>query len=109
MHDAGVMLTAGTDTVNPNVAPGDGFHRELELLVSAGISPAQVIRIATLNGATAIGKQGELGSIAPGKRANLVILSENPLLDIRNSRTITRVYKDGDLFSAPRKLADEEG
>ena len=98
LHDAGVVLTAGTDTVNPNVIPGDGFHRELELLVSAGISPNEVIRIATLNGATAAGREKDLGSIEPGKKADLVVLSANPLDDIRHTRKIEAVYKNGTLI-----------
>lgn len=95
MHDAGVLLTAGTDTVNPNVAAGDGFHAELEHLVDAGIPANEVIRIATLNGAISIGREADLGTVEPGKQADLVILSANPLEDIRNTRSIVDVYIDG--------------
>jgi len=103
MHDAGIMLTAGTDTANPNVIPGDGYHRELELLVIAGIATRDVIRIATLNGAVAIGRSDTLGSIEPGKQADLVVISKNPLEDITNTREIISVYKKGKLFHSTSK------
>lgn len=95
LHEAGVELTAGTDLVNPNVIPGVGFHRELELLHDAGIQPAGILRIATLNGARAIGKAHELGTLETGKLADIVVLAANPLEDIRNTQRIEAVYIAG--------------
>lgn len=92
LHDAGILLTVGTDGANPWL-----FHRELELLVSAGISPAEVVRMATRNAAVALGRVGEFGTIEPGKRAELVVLSADPTADIRSSRRIEGVVQGGAL------------
>ena len=70
-------------------------HRELELLQDAGIAPADIIPIATLNGAVFLGLQHEFGSIEPGKHADMVLLSANPAEDINNAKTIVEVIKGG--------------
>ncbi len=88
--DAGGVLVAGTDQTT-----GPALHRELELLADAGISPADIIRIATLNGAIFLGKEKELGSIEQGKMADLVLLGADPTQDIRNARQIVQVIKAG--------------
>jgi len=98
MYDRGVLILAGSDTPNPFVIPGVSFHRELELLVDAGLTPAQVLKIATHNGAQALGVLDNTGTVEAGKRADLVVLSANPLEDIRNTRKITHVYKGGAVF-----------
>ncbi len=90
IHDAGGVLVAGTDQTT-----GPALHRELELLADAGISPADIIRIATLNGTIFLGKEKELGSIEEGKMADLVLLGADPTLDIRNARQIVQVIKAG--------------
>lgn len=92
LHDAGVLLTVGTDGANPWL-----FHRELELLVSSGIPPAEVLRMATRNAAMALRRIGEFGTVEAGKRAELVVLSADPIADIRNSRRIEAVVQDGKL------------
>ena len=90
VHAAGGVLVLGTDqTIGPAV------HRELELVVAAGIEPLDAIRIATLNAAVFLGREGDLGSIEPGKLADLVLLSADPLADIRNSQAIDTVIKNG--------------
>lgn len=94
MHEAGVPLIAGSDLGNPWIAP-DSLHRELELLNLAGIPPAEVIRIATLNGATALGIGSDTGSIVTGKRADIVVLAANPLESITNTRSIVHVFANG--------------
>ena len=69
---AGGLLIAGTDpTGGGGVIPGFANHRQLELLVEAGFTPLEAIRIATLNGARYLGRDGRVGSIAPGKQADL--------------------------------------
>lgn len=93
--EAGLLLTAGSDEPNPWVVPGDGYHRELELLASAGISTARVLTIATRNGARLLGLEREVGTIARGKQADLVILLADPIADIRNVRAIERVIQRG--------------
>jgi imidazolonepropionase-like amidohydrolase len=95
LHEAGVPLTAGTDMGNPFTVPGASFHRELELLVAAGIPPLEVLRIATRNGARSLGMEGEIGSIAVGKVADLVLLDADPVADIRNTRRIVTVVQGG--------------
>jgi imidazolonepropionase-like amidohydrolase len=97
LYARGVLVTVGTDANNPWTAPGASYHRELELLVAAGIPPLQVIRLATQNGALALGMK-DVGTLAPGKRADLVLLSANPIADIRNTRRIVIVMQNGRIF-----------
>jgi Tol biopolymer transport system component len=77
---------------------GLGYHWELWMLASGGMTPLEVIRCATLNGSKIIGRPQDLGSIEPGKLADLVILDKNPLDDIHNTNTIRWVMKNGELF-----------
>ena len=95
-HEGGVLLTAGTDVTQPWVIPGESFHQELELLVEAGIPPGSVLRIATHNGAQALGLLSEVGTIERGKRADLVLLGADPLADISNTRRIEWVMRGGE-------------
>ena len=95
-HERGVLITAGTDSSNPWMTPGVAFHRELELLVSARISPLEVLSIASRNGAQSLGIIGETGTIERGKRADLVVLSADPLASISNTRQIERVFLAGE-------------
>jgi len=95
LFDAGVILAAGTDANNPWIVPGESFHRELELLVDAGISPLDVLTIATRNGAMAAGLLDDTGTIEPGKRADLVLLRDDPVAAISATRSIVWVMKHG--------------
>jgi imidazolonepropionase-like amidohydrolase len=103
LHEAGVPLTAGTDANNPWVPPGPSFHRELELLVAAGIPPEDVLTIATRNGAAALGVLPDRGTLEPGKRADMVLLTADPARDIRATRTIEWVMKEG-VIHRPEEL-----
>jgi imidazolonepropionase-like amidohydrolase len=94
-HQAGVLLAAGSDLPNPWVIPGIGLHEELELLVGAGIPPLEVLTIATRNGAATLGLLEEIGTVEVGKRADLIVLSADPLADIRNTRSIETVIQGG--------------
>ena len=105
-HERGVRLAAGTDVGMPWITPGVSFHRELELLVEAGIPPIQVLSIATKNGAEGLKAATTFGTIAPGLQADLVVLRENPLENIRNTRSIKAVYKDGQHFDPTALLAE---
>lgn len=95
LHRAGVRILAGTDTPEPNVPPGLSLHQELEYLVQSGLTPAEALRSATLNNAHALQQQDHLGSIEAGKFADLVVLRNNPLVDIRNTRQIDLVIRSG--------------
>jgi imidazolonepropionase-like amidohydrolase len=99
MHDAGVKLLAGTDVSFIN-APGFSLHDELDLLVAAGLPPSAALRAATSNPAAVFPKL-ETGSMAQGRRADLVLLDANPLIDIRNARRIRAVILAGKLFDRP--------
>ena len=98
LSDDGVPLLAGTDSPDPFVFPGFSIHEELELLVHAGLTPAQALRTATYNAALFMGKS-EFGSADRGMAADLVLLDANPLLDIRNTRKISAVILRGKLFT----------
>ncbi len=93
LYDSGVPLVAGTDNVE-----GLMLHRELELWVQAGIPPEKVLQIATLGAAKIVKADGELGSIEPGKRADLVLVSGDPLRNISDIRRCTLVIRNGAEF-----------
>jgi imidazolonepropionase-like amidohydrolase len=97
-HAAGVPMLAGTDTPMPGNYPGFSLHEELALLVEAGFTPIEALRSATLAPAKFFGIDGKTGSIAPGKRADLVLLDADPSRDIRNTRLIHAVLVDGRLL-----------
>jgi imidazolonepropionase-like amidohydrolase len=92
---AGVQILAGTDANDSYAFPGSGLHEELEELVKAGLTPAQALKAATLSGALFLEKTADFGSIAAGKKADLVLLRENPLVDVSNTQAIETVFFDG--------------
>jgi hypothetical protein len=98
MGRTGVELLAGIDVGNPFLIPGFSLHDELSLLVKAGLSPAEALRSATINPARFLGRDAELGTIATGKLADLVLLDANPLQDIRNTTRINAVVVNGRVF-----------
>ena len=102
-HRRGVKLLAGTDASHPCVFYGSSVHWELEQLVQAGLTPLEVLRIATLDAAEAVGAQDDLGTLEPDKLADIVLVDKNPLENIRNTQTIWQVIKGGWVFD-PEKL-----
>jgi imidazolonepropionase-like amidohydrolase len=103
---AGGLLMAGCDPSGyGGVVPGFGDQRNIELLVEAGFSPVEAIRIATLNGAIYMGRDASIGSIAQGKAADLVVLAGNPAEKIENMGKVELVFKDGVGFD-PAKLIE---
>ncbi|MGH8211244.1 MAG: amidohydrolase family protein [Steroidobacteraceae bacterium] len=94
MQRAGVNIMAGTDFL-PN---GFALHRELAMLVEAGLTPMQALQAATLNPARYFGKEQEFGTIGVGKAADLVLLDANPLADIHNTQKISAVVARGHLL-----------
>ena len=99
LHRAGVPILAGTDSPMPDVYPGYALHDELERLVDSGLAPAEALRAATLAPAMFLGIDHESGTVAAGKRADLVLLDADPLRDIRNTRRIDAVVLDGRVFT----------
>jgi len=95
---AGGRIVAGTDGGQQMIVPGWSLHAELELLVNAGLTPADAIETATHNAAQLLGADS-LGMVAPGKVADLIVLRANPLADIKNTRTVQRVMVRGQLYS----------
>lgn len=95
LHEQGVLLTVGTDLGNPWVIPGVSYVQEMKLLVEAGIAPADVLKMATLNGAVATGFEHELGRLAPGFMADFVVFANNPAEDIDHIDTMQFVVQGG--------------
>lgn len=83
LFDAGVLLAAGTDAPYPGVFQGEGIHRELELLVEAGLTPLEAITVATKNAAELMGDGGEWGTLTPERRADIVLVRGRPDRSIR--------------------------
>jgi imidazolonepropionase-like amidohydrolase len=103
---AGGRLIAGTDpTGGGGVIPGFSNQRQLELLVEAGFSPLEAIRIGTLNGAAYLGRDGRIGSIAAGKQADLIVIDGNPAAAIGDVRKVETVFKLGIGYD-PAKLIE---
>ena len=107
MHDSGVILVSGTDLMNPWMTPGVALHRELELLNKAGISNLDVLTIASHNAALALGELESFGTIEIGKYADMLVLNADPLLDIRNTRKIDWVIREGIIYSVGDLLSRE--
>ena len=109
-YDAGGLLTLGTD--NPSTGEfiaGFSAHRELHTLVLAGIPPAAALKIATINGARALGVSDKLGTLETGKLADLFVIDGNPLTDIRNTRKVRIVMKSGTTYDPQALLQQAEG
>ncbi|MFM7120494.1 MAG: amidohydrolase family protein [Gammaproteobacteria bacterium] len=98
LHAAGVPIMAGTDTPIGLLTPGFSLHEELRMLVEAGMPAAAVLIAATRRPAEFLGREDDLGTVAPGKLADLVLLDADPLVDIRNTRRIAAVMRGGRLF-----------
>ncbi|HEY3914515.1 MAG TPA: amidohydrolase family protein [Verrucomicrobiae bacterium] len=98
LQRAGVEILAGTDTENLYCFPGFSLHDELSLLVDAGLTPMQALQAATINPARFLNREKDLGTIEPGKLADIVMLDANPLENINNTRKIAAVILDGKLY-----------
>ncbi len=107
---AGGLLMAGPDPVGiGGNLPGFGDQYEIELLVEAGFTPVQAIRIATLNGATFLGRQNQIGSIAVGKNADLVVMKGDPAARISDIENVEIVFKDGVGYDSKKLLDSVKG
>ena len=96
MHRHGVSIVAGTDVC----IPGHSLHREIELYVDAGLTPLEALQSATIVPARAMGLEKELGTLEPGKRADLLVLDASPLERISNIRSVRFVITEGRMCSS---------
>ncbi len=107
---AGGLLLAGPDPTGiGNVLPGFGDQRGIELLVDAGFSPVEAIRIATLNGAIFEGSQASIGSIETGKNADLVVIKGDPSKHIDDIENVVTVFKDGIGYDSAKLIRSVAG
>ena len=106
LHGYGIAVAAGSDAGNIGMLHGPALHRELELMVAAGLTPMQALVAATRGGAIAMHRQSELGSLNAGKLADVVVLDDDPLRDISNTQKIRHVVKNGLVFD-PEEIVRE--
>ena len=95
LHDAGAIILMGTDAPQLFSVPGFSLHRELPVMIEAGMTPYEVLRTGSVNVADFYGESDTAGRVAPGMRADLVLLDANPLVDIDNVRRISGVMVEG--------------
>ncbi|MGZ3754363.1 MAG: amidohydrolase family protein [Mucilaginibacter sp.] len=109
-YDMGGLLVAGTDPTGAGrVVSGFSNHREIELLVEGGFTPEQAIKICTLNGAVYLGRQAEIGTVAVGKKADLVLTDGDLDADIKNIRKTELVFKNGVGFDSQKIFDSVKG
>jgi imidazolonepropionase-like amidohydrolase len=107
---AGGLLIAGLDpTGNGGVVAGFGDHRQVQLLVEAGFTPVEAIKIASFNGAKYLGREGQIGSIAAGKAADLMIVKGNPATNIFDIENVEIVFKDGVGYDSEKLVQSVQG
>jgi hypothetical protein len=107
---AGGLLLAGPDpTGNGGVLPGFGDQREIELLVEAGFTPVQAIQIATANGATFLGRGDQIGTLAPGKQADLVLIKGDPSKNIEDIENVETVFRSGIGYDSKKLIESVRG
>jgi len=99
LHENNVAMLAGTDFPNPYCFPGSSLHEELQLFNDAGLTPLEALQTATLNPAKYLNKTDSLGTIAPNKYADILLLSGNPLADISNTKKIAGLCVNGKFYN----------
>jgi hypothetical protein len=96
LDDAGVTINVGSH----GQAPGVAMHWEMQLLAEGGMAPMRILRAATVNGARTYGLDHQLGTLEPGKLADLIVLERDPLTDIRNTNSVVYTMVNGRLYDA---------
>jgi imidazolonepropionase-like amidohydrolase len=94
-YDAGVLIAGGTDDVYASLWPGESMHREMQLLVMAGIPEIEAIKICTYNGASVLRREKEFGSLQKGLSADIIIVEGNPAKNVSDSRNVKHVFLRG--------------
>ncbi|HEX5275467.1 MAG TPA: amidohydrolase family protein [Candidatus Rubrimentiphilum sp.] len=100
VHEAGIRVAAGTDAGNIGTQHASSFYDEALTMLESGLSPREILLTATRGGAAMMGRESDLGTLAPGKLADIVVLKEDPLKDIRAIASVQHVVKDGRAFAA---------
>ncbi|HEY4111918.1 amidohydrolase family protein [Puia sp.] len=96
LYKAGILVAMGTDSgATPIRAQGFSEHLELELMVQAGLTPLEAIKVATFNSARLLRIDADRGTLEPGRRASFLVLDKDPSVDVRNTRTLSAVWSDG--------------
>lgn len=107
---AGGLLIAGTDPTGAGgVIPGYSDQRQVELLVGSGFTPLEAIKICTLNGATYMGRASQIGSIATGKQADLVVINGDPATNVSDIRKVEMVFRQGVGYDPAKLIASVKG
>src|SRR5581483_10199711 len=105
LQDAGIPLVMGTDAGNIGTLHGPSVFREMALMRDAGLTPLEVLRSATVGGVKALGRERDLGTIASGKLADMVLLDADPLADVGNLSHAERVIKGGVVYDPKALIA----
>ena len=95
LRDAGAPLLLGSDTPNPYLVPGYSIHQELEQLVASGLTPFEALAAGTRDAARSLGREEVFGTVAPGRRADLLLLEADPLADVGNAQRRVGVFRLG--------------
>ena len=98
LHDSGAQIALGSDAPQFFNVPGFSLHREMEMMVTAGLSPYEVLVTGTRNPAFYFEIPEDFGTIEPGKRADLVLLNANPIENISNTQKIEAVFVNGTYY-----------
>lgn len=98
VYAAGTPIVVGTDAGNPLTFHGASIFGELEAMQAAGLSAADIVVMATRNGAQAMGRLKDFGTLEAGKLADLVVLAEDPSVDVRAFRSLTHIMRGGRLY-----------
>jgi len=106
LSDAGVIIATGTDAGNIGTLHASSYAAELQAMKKSGMDNWQIIIASTLNGAKVLGKENEFGSVTKGKKANLILLDQNPVTDISNLSKINTVINKGIAFTPEKLLQD---
>ena len=98
-EQSGVKMMAGTDFGGQWIVPGRSLHREFDLLTGAGLTPLSILQMTTVNAAIYLGREADMGTVEPGKQADLVLLAANPVLNAGNLHRISAVVRGGRFLS----------